>query len=130
MPTEPGTHRKTAAQGMAELAPENPRDRTVAVPWASSCYASFAVPRLSQRAVDIPQPNAYFADRTGMGTLTATLLTAPMFGLKLAWAIGAPVLLLLARQAVSNSFGVAPRLCAYFTPANTSCCATAERSMR
>jgi hypothetical protein len=38
-----------------------------------------------------------------MGTLTALLLTAPMFGLKLAWAIGAPVLLLLARQAVSNS---------------------------
>jgi hypothetical protein len=27
-----------------------------------------------------------------MGTLSATLLTAPMFRLKLAWATGAPVL--------------------------------------
>jgi len=50
-----------------------------------------------------------------MGTLTALLLTAPMFGLKLAWSIGA-------RTASASSpgsvelFGVAPRLCAYFTP--------------
>jgi hypothetical protein len=64
-----------------------------------------------------------------MGTLTALLLTAPIFGLKLAWAIGAPVLLLLARQAVSNS-SEWRRGCVRTHPSDTSCCATAERSMR
>jgi hypothetical protein len=62
-----------------------------------------------------------------MVTPSATLLTAPMFGLKLVWTAGALVLL-LTRQC--RLLEVARRLCAYLAPAITSCCATAERSTR
>ena len=54
-----------------------------------------------------------------MGTQSAMLLTAPKFGLQLALANGAPVLLPASYQAFSTSFEAAPRFCELVVPSRS-----------
>ncbi len=64
-----------------------------------------------------------------MGTASATLLTAPMFGLWVTRATGASSSTSCLSMGSVDLLEVAPRLC-LLAPLNPLCCATAERSMR
>jgi hypothetical protein len=64
-----------------------------------------------------------------MGTASATLLTAPMFGLQVARTTGASSSNFCPSTGSVDLLEVAPRLCV-LAPRNPLCYATAERSMR